>query len=137
MVGTIIRHFGSEELKHDVLTRVAAGEALCSLGFSEASAGSDVFAARTRATREADGWCIEGQKMFTSGADFTDYVLLLARTDPQAPKHRGLTMFIVPLKSRASRSSPSIHSRTSAPTSPITIACGFRTAIAWVKSTRA
>jgi 3-oxochol-4-en-24-oyl-CoA dehydrogenase len=99
MVGTIIRLFGSDELKRDVLAKVAAGEALCSLGFSEPSAGSDVFAARTRATRESDGWSIEGQKMFTSGADFTDYVLLLARTDPQAPKHKGLTMFIVPLKS--------------------------------------
>jgi 3-oxochol-4-en-24-oyl-CoA dehydrogenase len=99
MVGTIIRLFGSDELKRDVLAKVAAGEALCSLGFSEPSAGSDVFAARTRATREGDGWIIEGQKMFTSGADFTDYVLLLTRTDPQAPKHKGLTMFIVPLKS--------------------------------------
>jgi len=99
MVGTIIRLFGSDELKRDVLSKVAAGEALCSLGFSEPSAGSDVFAARTRATREGDGWIIEGQKMFTSGADFTDYVLLLTRTDAQAPKHKGLTMFIVPLKS--------------------------------------
>jgi len=98
MVGTIIRLFGSDELKRDVLAKVAAGEALCSLGFSEPSAGSDVFAARTRATRDGDGWLIEGQKMFTSGADFTDYVLLLTRTDPQAPKHKGLTMFIVPLK---------------------------------------
>ena len=100
MVGTIIWRFGSEELKRDVLTKVAAGEVLCSLGYSEPSAGSDVFAARTRATQEADGsWRIDGQKMFTSGANSTDYVLLLARTDPDAPKHKGLTMFIVPLKS--------------------------------------
>jgi 3-oxochol-4-en-24-oyl-CoA dehydrogenase len=100
MVGTIIHRFGSGELKRDVLARVARGEALCSLGYSEPSAGSDVFAARTRATRDGDFWRIDGQKMFTSGANFTDYVLLLARTDPEAPKHQGLTMFIVPLKAK-------------------------------------
>ena len=100
MVGTIIRLFGSEELKRDVLAKIATGEVLCSLGYSEPSAGSDVFAAKTRATREGDFWRIDGQKMFTSGANFTDYVLLLTRTDPDVPKHQGLTMFIVPLKAK-------------------------------------
>jgi alkylation response protein AidB-like acyl-CoA dehydrogenase len=99
MVGTIMQRFGSDELKRDVLAKVASGEALCSLGYSEPSSGSDVFAAKLRATRDGDFWRIDGQKMFTSGANFTDYVLLLARTDPDAAKHRGLTMFIVPLKS--------------------------------------
>jgi alkylation response protein AidB-like acyl-CoA dehydrogenase len=99
MVGTIIRRFGSETLKREVLTKIAAGEAICSLGYSEPGAGSDVFAAATRATRDGDGWRIDGQKMFTSGANISDYVLLLARTDPNLPKHKGLTMFIVPLKS--------------------------------------
>jgi alkylation response protein AidB-like acyl-CoA dehydrogenase len=99
MVGTIMQRFGSEELKREVLAKVASGEALCSLGYSEPGAGSDVFAAKTRATRDGDGWRIDGQKMFTSGANFTDYLLMLARTDPEAPKHKGLTMFIVPLKS--------------------------------------
>jgi alkylation response protein AidB-like acyl-CoA dehydrogenase len=100
MVGTIIRRFGSEELKREVLTKIAAGEAICSLGYSEPGSGSDVFAAATRATREEDNvWRIDGQKMFTSGANIADYVLLLARTDSQVPKHKGLTMFIVPLKS--------------------------------------
>ena len=100
MVGTIIQRFGSDELKREVLAKVARGEALCSLGYSEPSAGSDVFAARTRATREGDFWRIDGQKMFTSGSNFTDFVLLLTRTDPEAPKHQGLTMFIVPLKAK-------------------------------------
>jgi alkylation response protein AidB-like acyl-CoA dehydrogenase len=58
-----------------------------------------VFAAATRATREGDDWRIDGQKMFTSGANIADYVLMLTRTNPDAPKHKGLTMFIVPLKS--------------------------------------
>ena len=99
MVGTIIRRFGREQLQREVLTKIAAGEAICSLGYSEPGSGSDVFAAATRATRDGDGWRIDGQKMFTSGANIADYVLLLARTDPDLPKHKGLTMFIVPLKS--------------------------------------
>jgi alkylation response protein AidB-like acyl-CoA dehydrogenase len=99
MVGTIIRRFGTDELRREVLTKIAAGEVICSLGYSEPGAGSDVFAAATRATRDGDAWRIDGQKMFTSGANIADYVLLLARTDPDLPKHKGLTMFIVPLKS--------------------------------------
>ncbi len=97
MAGAILQRFGSEEVRREALSKVAAGEAVCSLGFSEPGSGSDVFAAQTRATREGDVWRIDGQKMFTSGADLADYVLLLARTDPDAPKHKGLTMFLVPL----------------------------------------
>ncbi len=97
IVGYVMDRFGTPTLKSEALARVAAGEACCALGFSEPGSGSDVFAARTRATREGDEWRIDGQKMFTSGAEIADYVLLLARTDPDAPKHRGLTMFIVPL----------------------------------------
>ena len=98
MVGAILRMFGSDEAKRDILSKIASGDAICSLGFSEPGSGSDVFAAKTRAVREGDGWRIDGQKMFTSGADISDYVLMLTRTDPDAPKHKGLTMFIVPLK---------------------------------------
>lgn len=99
MVGTIIRRFGSDDLKREVLTRIANGEAICSLGYSEPGSGSDVFAAKTRATPDGNGWRIDGQKMFTSGANIAEYVLLLARTDTEVAKHKGLTMFIVPLKS--------------------------------------
>jgi alkylation response protein AidB-like acyl-CoA dehydrogenase len=102
LVGTMIRLFGSDELKNEVLTKIIAGEVICSLGYSEPGSGSDVFAAKTRATRDGPGddagWRIDGSKMFTSGANFADYVLLLARTNPDVPKHKGLTMFIVPLK---------------------------------------
>jgi len=97
MVGTIIRRFGTEELKQEVLTRIAAGEVICSLGYSEPGCGSDVFAAATRAIREGEGWRIDGQKMFTSGANIAQYVLMLVRTNPDVPKHKGLTMFVVPL----------------------------------------
>jgi alkylation response protein AidB-like acyl-CoA dehydrogenase len=98
IIGFMMDRFGSEELKREALSRVISGEATCALGYSEPGSGSDVFAAVTRASRDGDGWRIDGQKMFTSGAESAEYVLLLARTDGSAAKHRGLTMFIVPLK---------------------------------------
>jgi alkylation response protein AidB-like acyl-CoA dehydrogenase len=98
MVGAIMRRFGSDEVTRDIFSKVAAGEAICSLGFSEPGSGSDVFAAQCRATRDGDDWIIEGTKMFTSGANIADYVLMLTRTNTEVPKHKGLTMFIVPLK---------------------------------------
>jgi alkylation response protein AidB-like acyl-CoA dehydrogenase len=98
MVGAILHRFGSDEVKRDVLSKIISGEVICSLGYSEPGSGSDVFAAQCRATRDGDGWRIDGTKMFTSGANITDYVFMLTRTDPDAPKHKGLTMFLVPLK---------------------------------------
>jgi alkylation response protein AidB-like acyl-CoA dehydrogenase len=99
LVGDAVMLFGTHELKEEVLLPFARGEATASLGYTEPSGGSDVFAAKTRAVRDGDHWVINGQKMFTSGADFAKYVFLLARTDPEAPKHRGVTMFLVPLDS--------------------------------------
>jgi alkylation response protein AidB-like acyl-CoA dehydrogenase len=98
MVGSVIYRFGGEELKRDLLPKIIAGEAICCLGYSEPGSGSDVFAAQCRATRDGNGWRIDGTKMFTSGANVTDYVLMLTRTNTEVPKHKGLTMFIVPLK---------------------------------------
>ncbi len=98
MVALIMHRFGSDELKRDVLAKVMSGDAICSLGYSEPGSGSDVFAAQCRAIPDGNGWKIEGTKMWTSGANLTDYVLMLTRTNPEAPKHKGLTMFIVPLK---------------------------------------
>jgi alkylation response protein AidB-like acyl-CoA dehydrogenase len=103
MVGKIIMMFGHPDVQADVLPRMARGEISASLGYTEPSGGSDLFAARTRATRdEATGdWLINGQKMFTSGAEFASYVMLIARTDPDAPKHKGLTLFLVPIKDQS------------------------------------
>jgi alkylation response protein AidB-like acyl-CoA dehydrogenase len=98
MVGEVILRFGTAELKAEVMGRISGGESICSLGYTEPHCGSDVFATRTTAVREGDAWVINGQKMFTSGADQADYVLLLTRTDLNAPKHKGLTVFLVPLK---------------------------------------
>jgi alkylation response protein AidB-like acyl-CoA dehydrogenase len=101
LVGAILRRFGSDEVKRDILSRVASGESICSLGYSEPGSGSDVFNVKTKATQLPDGsWRIDGQKMFTSGANIADYVYMLVRTDPDLPKHKGITMFIVPLKAK-------------------------------------
>ncbi|EQB06267.1 acyl-CoA dehydrogenase [Sphingobium baderi] len=96
MVGHMIIWFGHADTKAEVLPRLASGKAMCSLGYSEPGSGSDVFAARTRAVRDGDEWVINGQKMFTSGAELASYIFLLCRTDPDAPKHQGITMFLVP-----------------------------------------
>jgi alkylation response protein AidB-like acyl-CoA dehydrogenase len=98
IIGFVMNRFASDELKADALAKIVSGEASCALGFSEPGSGSDTFAAKTRATRVGDGWRIDGQKMFTSGAEHADYLIMLARTDPDAPKHKGLTVFIVPMK---------------------------------------
>lgn len=98
LAAAMIDKFGSDELKEQVLKPILAGEAICSLGYSEPGSGSDVFAAQTRAVPDGNGWRIDGTKMFTSGANIADYVLMLCRTNPDAPKHKGLTMFLVPLK---------------------------------------
>ena len=99
MVGHMMVHYGSDELKTEVLDRIKRGECITSLGYSEPGCGSDVFNAQTRATQAEDGsWRINGTKMWTSGANLSEYVLMLTRTNPDVPKHKGLTMFIVPLK---------------------------------------
>jgi alkylation response protein AidB-like acyl-CoA dehydrogenase len=98
MVGAILHRFGSDEVKATILPRMISGELIASLGFSEPGSGSDVFAAQCRSSRQPDGtWRISGTKMWTSGANIADHVFILTRSDPGATKHRGLTMFILPL----------------------------------------
>ncbi len=98
IIGVMIDRFGTETVKREVLDKIVSGESICSLGYSEPGSGSDVFAAKTKAVKEGNAWRIDGQKMFTSGAEHADYAILLTRTDPDAPKHKGITMFMVPLK---------------------------------------
>jgi alkylation response protein AidB-like acyl-CoA dehydrogenase len=97
MVATILERFGSEQARKDILEPLLAGDIICCLGYSEPGSGSDVFAVKTKATRDGDGWRIEGTKMFTSGANIASHVLMLCRTNPDVPKHKGLTMFMVPM----------------------------------------
>jgi len=97
IVGRTIRAVGSEEQKQRFLPPFLAGEIIFALGYTEPDSGSDVAAAKTRAVRDGDEWVIDGQKMFTTLAHEAAYVFLLTRTNPDVPKHRGLTMFLVPL----------------------------------------
>lgn len=97
MVGEMIHKFGSPELKQEVLPLIKSGDAICCLGFTEPHCGSDVFSAKTKARKIGGQWIINGQKMFTSGANIAKYVLLLTNTDPEAPKHVGKTLFLVPM----------------------------------------
>jgi alkylation response protein AidB-like acyl-CoA dehydrogenase len=96
MVLHTILALGTEEQKQHFVGGAMRGEILISLGYSEPESGSDVAAAKTKATRDGDEWVIDGQKMFTSTAEKCSHVIVLARTDPDLPKHKGLTMFLVP-----------------------------------------
>jgi len=96
MVIRTIRHVGSEDQKKAIIAGALRGEILIALGYSEPDSGSDVAAAKTRAVKDGDEWVIDGQKMFTSTAQSCSHVFVLARTNTDVPKHKGLTMFLVP-----------------------------------------
>lgn len=101
VVARLVQQFGAPELVDAVLPGVLAGEIRLCLGYTEPEGGSDVATCKTRAVRDGDGWVINGSKMFTSNAQNAKYVFLLTNTDPQAPKHKSLTMFLVPLDSES------------------------------------
>ena len=94
-----IERFGSPETKQRFLPGLWSGEITCALGYSEPNAGTDLASLETVATRDGDDWVINGQKLWTSGAHMSSHVWLAARSDPKAPKHRGISMFILPLNS--------------------------------------
>ncbi|MBU9764302.1 acyl-CoA dehydrogenase [Mycobacterium sp. TNTM28] len=99
MVARSVAKFAAPEIRDDVLRGVFDGTVRLCLGYTEPEGGSDVATCKTRAVREADGasWIINGSKMFTTGAHNCKYVFLITNTDPDAPKHKSLTMFLVPL----------------------------------------
>ena len=96
-VGPTIRDYGTEKQKEFFLPKVLGGDMHFSIGYSEPTAGTDLAALKTRAVKDGDEWVINGQKLFTSLAWDADYVWLAARTDPDAPAHKGITMFLVPI----------------------------------------
>lgn len=97
IVANILRESGSPFHKQEVVPRLLSGECVACLGYTEPECGSDVAAVKTRAVRSGEHWVIHGQKMWTSLAEVSSWVLLLTRTDPEVAKHRGITFFLVPL----------------------------------------
>ena len=99
MAAPTMMAWATEEQKRRYLPPLASGEHIWCQLFSEPAGGSDLAALRTRAEKDGDEWVINGQKIWTSGAHYSDYAILVVRTDPEVPKHKGLTYFFIDMKS--------------------------------------
>ncbi|MFF5934931.1 acyl-CoA dehydrogenase family protein [Streptomyces sp. NPDC012508] len=95
-VGPTLMKYGTEEQKAYFLPRILRGETVFAIGYSEPEAGTDLASLRTKAVRDGGSWLIDGQKIFTSNAQNADWIWLACRTDPEAPKHRGISIVLVP-----------------------------------------
>ncbi|HLN15790.1 MAG TPA: acyl-CoA dehydrogenase family protein [Acidimicrobiales bacterium] len=98
-VGPTLMRFGSEEQKSTMLPKIVSGELNFAIGYTEPSAGTDLASLQTRAVRDGDEYVVNGNKVFTSGADMADMIWLAVRTDPEAPKHKGISILCVPTDS--------------------------------------
>jgi alkylation response protein AidB-like acyl-CoA dehydrogenase len=98
-VGPTLMEYGTDEQKNQFLPAILDGTVEFAIGYSEPGAGSDLASLRTAAVRDGDDYIINGQKMFTSGAAYADYIWLATRTDPTVKKHKGISIFIVPTSS--------------------------------------
>ncbi len=95
-VGPTLMKYGTPAQKDFFLPRISRGEIVFAIGYTEPSAGTDLASLRTRAEREGDEWVVDGQKIFTSNAQHADWIWLACRTDPDAPKHKGISIVLVP-----------------------------------------
>ncbi|MEZ4267162.1 MAG: acyl-CoA dehydrogenase family protein [Myxococcota bacterium] len=98
LLGPTLIAFGSDEQKSRFLPPILRGEELWCQGYSEPNAGSDLANVRTTAVRDGDAWVLEGQKTWTSGAHWSDWCFVLCRTDPNVPRHKGLSYLLVPMR---------------------------------------
>ena len=105
-VGPTLMQHGSEEQKARFLPAILRGEVFFSIGYTEPGAGTDLASLRTRAVRDGDSYIINGQKIFTTGAHDADFIWLAARTDPDAPKHKGLSIIIVEAQAPGVKTTP-------------------------------
>jgi len=94
-IGRAILAYGTEQQRQELLPKIIKGEAYVGLGMSEPEAGSDLASLRTQAVEDGDDYIINGQKMWASCGMFMNYIYLVARTDPEAPKHRGISEFVI------------------------------------------
>jgi len=108
VVGPTLILFGNEEQKKTYLPKILSGEHIWCQGFSEPNAGSDLASLQTTAVRDGDEYVINGQKIWTTVAHLAHYMLLLCRTDPNAPKHKGLSYIIVPMKDEKGNPYPGV-----------------------------
>jgi alkylation response protein AidB-like acyl-CoA dehydrogenase len=105
-VGPTLMKFGSEDQKARFLPGILRGEIHFAIGYTEPEAGTDLASLRTRAVRDGDEYVVNGSKVFTSGANDADYIWLAVRTDPDAPKHKGISILLVPTASPGFKASP-------------------------------
>jgi alkylation response protein AidB-like acyl-CoA dehydrogenase len=105
-VGPMLMRHGTQEQKDFFLSGILRGEINCAIGYTEPGAGTDLASLRTKAVRDGDEWVIDGNKIFTSGADQADYIWLATRTDPDVPKHKGISIFLVPTAAKGFSCTP-------------------------------
>src|SRR5262249_61228444 len=105
-VGPTIMAFGTPEQKATYLPGILAGEINFAIGYTEPESGTDLASLRTSAVLDGDEWVINGNKVFTSGANQADYIWLACRTDPDAPKHKGISIIVVPTASAGFKCTP-------------------------------
>jgi alkylation response protein AidB-like acyl-CoA dehydrogenase len=105
-VGPTLMRFGTDEHKQRYLPGILRGDVNFAIGYTEPEAGTDLASLRTRAVLDGDEWVINGNKVFTSGANQSDYIWLACRTDPDAPKHKGIAIIIVPTDARGFKCTP-------------------------------